>query len=84
MVKDGLGGLQFTLSLSERESHSQDRSDQGPFHSPRPQGFRNLKYQHQLEEKKTQHTLVYILAICWLTFIAQTVSVTSTAFTNYH
>ncbi len=46
MVKDGLGGFKFTLSLSERESHSQDRSDQGPFHSPRPQGFRNLKYQH--------------------------------------
>ena len=31
-----------SLSLSERESHSQDRSLQGPFHSPLPQGFLSL------------------------------------------
>ena len=31
-----------SLSLSDNESHSQDRSLQGPFHSPLPQGFRNL------------------------------------------
>ena len=32
--------LRSSLSRSESESHSQDRSDQGPFHSPRPQGLR--------------------------------------------
>lgn len=28
-----------SLSRSDNESHSQERSDQGPLHSPRPQGF---------------------------------------------
>ena len=28
-----------SLSRSDSESHSQERSDQGPLHSPRPQGF---------------------------------------------
>jgi len=31
-----------SLSLSDKESHSQLLSLQGPFHSPLPQGFRNL------------------------------------------
>ena len=34
--------LSSSLSLSLRESHSQLLSDQGPFHSPRPQGLRSL------------------------------------------
>ena len=34
--------LSSSLSRSLRESHSQLRSDHGPFHSPRPQGFLSL------------------------------------------
>ena len=33
--------LSNSLSRSERESHSQERSDQGPPHSPRPHGLRS-------------------------------------------
>ena len=55
--------LSNSLSRSDRESHSQERSLQGPFHSPLPQGFRSLT--RWVSPKEQNSKWVRILETTW-------------------